>query len=691
MDYLKDSDFLIKLYKQPNIIYYTRIIVLDKNNFPITSIEGRVSAGGVNIDGASSVRRTCNITFVADAIKNDLTDIDNILSINKKIKIERGLLNEIDDRYDKIIWFPQGIFIINQPSISHNITGVTISLSCKDKMCLLNGECGGGLPSSITFHEYDQLIGSQAVSALPEQPNEYTIYNLGSEKYKWTVTKGWVKIKDSEDNSGSIVTIKQRIYDIILTLVANFGNEDISNILISDVPIQLKQLVRWVGTGSVYYNARTGVYTTNQLLITDDESNWKEFKFNDDIGYIYTDFIYPGELISNIGDNVCSVLDTICNALGNFEYFYDIEGHFVFKEKTNYLNNSYNEVTTYRLSNANKIEVDNETKFLALAANDLFILDDLNYQVDFNSNSKIIYEFNDGNNMVTSYSNSPNFMNIKNDYHIWGKNQDGFGIHYHLAFKKKPNIMNTYRIVEVQNEFGDYTGQVRLATEEEAGKPYVPNDWRAELYMQGLSKQFRHQRPDVYEQELLDLFDMIYDMREQKFKTDIVSSPNELIYFLDFVEPKTETMDYTVDAIGQKTYSYQYDKIIKLFNCNVPNNIILDIGAAPEERQSDIRRCELEGCPYSNIDSAIYSNIAIGTVGYSAEEKVRELLYQYTNYSETINIQTYPIYHLDVNTRIVVNDSASGIHGDYIVKSISLPLDSKSTMSISAIKALERV
>ena len=37
----------------------------------------------------------------------------------------------------------------------------------------------------------------------------------------------------------------------------------------------------------------------------------RSFLYNEDIGYIYTDFVYPGKLISNIGDNICRVLDKI--------------------------------------------------------------------------------------------------------------------------------------------------------------------------------------------------------------------------------------------------------------------------------------------------------------------------------------------------------------------------------------------
>jgi hypothetical protein len=47
-------------------------------------------------------------------------------------------------------------------------------------------------------------------------------------------------------------------------------------------------------------------------------------------GYRTTELTYPGELISSIGEALTSILDKIKNMLGNFEYFYDIDGRFIF-------------------------------------------------------------------------------------------------------------------------------------------------------------------------------------------------------------------------------------------------------------------------------------------------------------------------------------------------------------------------
>ena len=153
MSYLKNESFLKELDSQNNRFYQVKIEVLNKEEQPVEAIEGRVLPGSsINIDGNSSMRRTCSINLVAEDAENDLTNVDNLLSINKKIRIFEGIKNDIDENQEEIIWFPLGIFVIVQPNISHSAGGCTISLSCTDKMCLLNGECGGNLPTSVTFH-----------------------------------------------------------------------------------------------------------------------------------------------------------------------------------------------------------------------------------------------------------------------------------------------------------------------------------------------------------------------------------------------------------------------------------------------------------------------------------------------------------------------------------------------------------
>ena len=679
---LQDKQFL-KLLDNETISYYlVKIIVLDNSELPISQITGRIKDGSININADSSVRRTCNLSFVALEEENDLTNVDNLLSINKKIKIEIGIQNNTEwyQEHD-IIWFPQGIFVICNPSISHTMTGVSISLSSKDKKCLLNGECGGGLPAPITFDSYKQEL---------------------------------------ED--GTVTSIPQLIYHIIQTLVCNYGGESLDKIFINDVPLETKQIVRYIGSKPLYYNSASDYYTTNQNYVDMSEGVWRTFEYNENVGYTYTDFVYPGELQSGIGDNVCSVLDKIKNLLGNYEYFYDINGNFIFQEIKNYLNNSYDPTDKFRLDNNTKVEI---------ASNNLSILDNVSYQVDFNSNQKSVYNFEENSALITSYSNTPVYTNIKNDFHIWGKDNNDNAIHYHIVIKEKPAEINNYKVVYLSED-----GRIRLATAEEINNSieiendtlylfhpnnrienevlflgnantkvenetlffsgtkiikYKPEDWRAELYLQGLSKKELDIRPDIYEQELLDLFDSIYDFQSKEFKVDIVNNPNGLKYFFDYLEPSSSLIDISVNNLYPKVHSYQQDNINSLYSNDIPNIILININEDIERRAEIIERCEREGQPYANIDSSIAMNLAENVVGYSAQDVARDLLYQYTHYNENIAIQSKPIYYLDANNRISVYDQKSGISGDYVIKTISISLNARNTMSINASKIINRI
>ena len=43
------------------------------------------------------------------------------------------------------------------PSLSHSTGGASLQVSLRDKMCLLNGECGGVIPASTQFDQYETI------------------------------------------------------------------------------------------------------------------------------------------------------------------------------------------------------------------------------------------------------------------------------------------------------------------------------------------------------------------------------------------------------------------------------------------------------------------------------------------------------------------------------------------------------
>jgi hypothetical protein len=87
-------------------------------------IEGIISAGSVNIDGTSVVRRSCSLTLVT----NNLEIHDFYWGVKTKFKLEIGLKNNININYPKDIWFPQGIYVITSFSTNYSTNSCTINI-----------------------------------------------------------------------------------------------------------------------------------------------------------------------------------------------------------------------------------------------------------------------------------------------------------------------------------------------------------------------------------------------------------------------------------------------------------------------------------------------------------------------------------------------------------------------------------
>lgn len=638
--YLKDSVFLKKFDELKLKEQYVKLIVLTFDEMPIQEIQGKVTGGNLTLDGSSGMRRTGNLSMIADEYENDLTDTKHLLSINKKVEVLIGFVNTTDEykEYD-MIWFPQGTYVIISPNISHNNSGVNISLTLHDKMALLNGECGGTLPASVVFNETEDI-----------------------------------------DEDGNIQVTEPTVYQIIQELVNHFGGEQLGRIIISDIDSKIKKVMKWTGSTPLYlyqepaadgtiYNSFSTNYNELAARQAQGHGTIKEFSYGQDIGYILTDFVYPGELVGNAGDTVVTILDQIKNTLGNYEYFYDIDGNFRFQEIKNYLN------TSYSVFLINEMNADN-------------------YLVDYTS-GKSVYTFEDAN-IIQSYSNSPQYQQIKNDFLIWGKRTSVDGrdvpIRYHLAIDSKPTVGNSYKVfffidpddgitkakkpVEFaskssfpdKGEAGIYyyavdTGIIyKWATDAKAYEqtPYTietvtTTDYRTELYMAGVANEPFGLDSNYYYTELKNEWPKLYDMRNQKFFEEVIDQPSDIDFFLDFIDTPTAISEFSVQNIGRRTTTLVDDSINCIFEPDSPDIVIIEAGS--EDADSMQRECEARKQEYAQVRSEIYAMLLNGGALRSAYDEIKKELYQYTNYNEQISLTTLPIYYLEPNVRITVRDN----------------------------------
>ena len=879
-DPFHDKEFLKALDKQQYKTLYAKVISLDFDDNPIEEIQGTITGGSLSINGNSAIRRTCSLQLAASSMMNNIHDY--YWGLNTKFKLSIGVSNNISLEYDDIIWFPQGTYVISSFDTGQDVGSHSISLQGNDKMALLNGTAGGVITSlSVDFGKIDEI-----------------------------------------DEKGNIVTKDLLLKDIITDAVHVYANEPLHNIIINDLDDIGVELIEYRGKTPLYMivdnntnivtnmttNGKQGGYYTETskehktldslgdgydsrieldmsgitphpptvLQVKDANGKYTgaytviKVEAGDVVGYRATDLTYAGDLILNVGETITNLLDRIVSMLGEFEYFYNIDGQFVFQRKKTYVQTSFNNLTK-----------DGDGVIYANNAADT---------------SSVSYSFEDGI-LVSSFQNTPDYANLKNDYSIWGTrksaNDKELSVHLRCAVDEKPV---KYTSIEVsQEEVDKYEAQwdvvsagpqtsITYTTENITGQNVVGElDWREIIYqmavdytrwnhLDGFNAKIaaanpwrRYEKtnefgmkelveepgfPDGYtgyEQYYIDLqgfwrqlYDPDYegaykvtyvtrsnyekepekyywyqqcsaeeafskdrkyyidsvstgytrrkrltveqynnhptnyyyiaqgttdkhevevkisssDNPTDKFKTDIqyyikengTSSnitlkdedefkeylaekdiyykeeqfvipynPDKIYYLLvedeydpethwhynvskypemlnfwfDFLDTEGELAKYSVKNVGSRPKAENNTDIKAIYFREIPEVIFYGEDVSNEELEK--QRTMKPGYTFIRLNNTMENLFSISGQGKSAKDELDSMLYNYTYCTESISLSTIPIYYLQPNTRIFVRDDKSGINGEYIMESFSLPLGHGGTMSISAVKAVENM
>lgn len=632
-EYLNDMDFLTQLDKLHMRVQYAKIILLSfKDEEPIKEIQGSITSGNLSVNGSSAIRRTINLTMLASIDNSNLEDIDNEISINKKIKVLIGYDNPLKSykNYGDIIWFPCGLFVLSSANISRSTSGWNISITGKDKMCLLDGTAGGTLPASITFHE--------------------SLVQL---------------------DNGDVEIQYPTIFQIIYEAVNHWGGEAIENIIITDIDEEIKMLVRYMGDKPVYFS------NDYQSLSFEAQEDYPHmFSYGQDAGYKYTDFTYPGELVLNAGDTVVTLLDKIVSTLGNYEYFYNIDGKFVFQEIKNYLNTG--------------------SLLLELNPED--------YVRSYN-NAKFLYSLTDLDT-TTAITRNPKYDNVKNDFYVWGKRKTSTGvevsIRYHLAIDDKPDIdlamQNMWEVKDKKsnlivrydfNTLDDYSVDDYTVTL--VGTPC--DEWREELYRRALNAQVSNSVYDnYYDSELIAEWRNLYNPMNKNWDAtnhwnpDVFNDPGSINFWLDFIDTSSALGKYSIKNIGRRTKVVNNNDIKTVYNSEVPDVVFIE-----GLDQDLIVKYQGISQRFFILTNEYYDMFSISTTGTSCFDQIREMMYQNLCYNTTISLTCLPKYYIEPNNIIRVEDKDSNIYGNYQITQYSLPLTYNGTMSITATEVLTRV
>ena len=494
---LLDNIFLEKLFTAYDREIYAKITALNFDEFPTEEISGKVTGGSINVDGTSACRRTCSLTLVA----NEVNINDYYWGLNTKFELQIGLTNRIDEKYPDIIWFKEGIYLITTFSTALGTSNYTINIQGKDKMGLLDGTIGGTLTAlSYDFGREDYTdengvshrrklpirdIVTELIHEYAHEPWENIIVqdldDFGVEllQYRGTTTNPlylFFNINSQEVEQmtldGSFTVYKGRQISCTISNIENIVFE------VNDKGEEIK---------GKYYNLNE-LYTVSnptafKLNKNDEEENYYIIKITtgQTCGYRMTDITYAGDLIANVGETVVSVLDKICKMLGDFEYYYDTEGKFIFKRKNQYIYKSFNHHTTIESSQS-------------YVENSAYI-------------SPTIWDFT-GSTLVTSFNNTPNLSELKNDYSLWGTRKSLTGndlpVHLRYAIDKKPTYYKTlrgdaYGTTMFRDQIRDQITKEAHDEEtinrriEEKLKDIIIVDWREIIYQMAIDyRRFNH-------------------------------------------------------------------------------------------------------------------------------------------------------------------------------------------------------
>ena len=494
-----EPTFLEQLDKNRHRNIYARITLLTFDEKPIEFIEGKVTGGSVNVDGTSCLRRTCSLTMITPNLDTNMY----YLGLERKFKLEIGLENNIDSSYPNIIWFRQGVFITTDFNTSRSVSNYTISISGKDKMCMLNGDVSGTLPFSVDFATIEN-ISDDGTTITYEQIKVKDIIRHAVEELGGELPHNII-INDLEESGLELLEYKGEDPMYLFRNKSSSNDETFSNFTLdgdmkvikegSSTPIALKDIKDDSGDFDSYIT-NLGNSDENRVFFTFAEGNTNisfsiyKATYGDCVGYRQTDLVYAGDLVGDVGDSLTSILDKVKEMLVDFDYYYDLDGRFIFEQKKSY--EEYGEMALSERPDG--------------------------IQESFFQNAKVksdeFYSLED-NDLVISFANDPDFNNIKNDFAIWGTREGTSGadlpVHLRFAIDQKPKSYTTYKPSKAKRvdgqgeiEVKDYPQYTYIAGDDSS---WIYNDetkeiicdWREIIYQMALDYyKFHDTQSDFY-------------------------------------------------------------------------------------------------------------------------------------------------------------------------------------------------
>lgn len=569
---------------------------------------------------------------------------------------------------------------------------MNISISGQDKMCLLNGGIGGHLPDKVDFGRLEnedkikEKIPMVTIlqNALLEYGNERLdniiindLNTIGLETLEYHGQDDLYLIYELDDSKNNVIGAGGILRNVTFD---------------SNMPV-------WKNGTTIKVKDVSNYYSFNGL---DPEANKKatriayssassencvviKIQYGQIVGYQESKLVYPDELIVNAGKGLTTVFDSIKNVLGDYEYFYDVNGRFVFQRKKDYVQTLFSPLNG----------AISEPMTIA---------------------SPYSYQFNDLS-QISQISYSPKISDIKNIFSIQGERQ---------GVDQKIPIQARYAIDKKPSSYFDYEGKNFYYTKFYKGKmPLLVNsyecDWREIIYQMAKDYYNNATKQDDFYYILTQrnsyvkncktgyetYYPVIYSFWRELYylgnndkelpigyesnnyyssthKTracwhkNVYTNPNMINFWFDFLDVGEGPLSITSrQNIGNRLKVETSKKTTTIFKNDTPE-IIFYTGKQPSTKNTSYS--------YIWIPKATKNLFSVSSQAPSLISQANELIYKYCCQQETVSLTTIPIYHLEPNTRIYVE----GI-GDLIVSKIQYNLGNTQTMSLSCTRVVDSI
>lgn len=747
---LKRRNFLKTIDNFVNQKQYVRLTLLNWNEEPLKEIQGVIASGSLSKDGSSSIRRTCSLTASIDSGEYDIENMSYDFAINKKIFIEIGVENHSNQFLDyPILWFPQGVFFIASASASSSVSSaVSLQLTLKDKMCGLSGDVSGTFPAAVIFDEMDTQDASGAYvtkkvliyDIIKELVNHYGGEDLNNiviedvprrikRVMKWTGSNPLYLVPKQSGSAGVVwyaayidkpETLEDGTIEILNGQDCGYVYDDfvydseLSANLGESVTSVLDKIKSYLGNFEYFYD-EFGVFhfreVKNYLNTTQATTLVNDMKKHD---YLVETTTGKSVYTFSDKDNIISISKT--------PQFNNIKNDFIIQGKRQGTNSQQQVDVRYHLCIDRKpLPVTSDERgnnYYNTYYNLLLYTEESTQEIkaafptvyttknDFPSIGEFNTIYFDATNKFAYYWKDDTYKSLKCS-----------------AYYPAVDTLSVSTVAETSSE----------ETKEEEAKPipapivnggYLVKDWRTELYLEGmLAKkngidsgnyyakidsiagwqgdvlQYAHNcriDTDYYFEELDAFWPQVYDLVDQKFIGEkenselLTSALTDGNYFLDFIDSSTSDLgQFSVSAIGRRTDAVSSDTVNCLFAPEIPNIVFINADEDDKGRTKQ-QECEDNGMPYTQVRGEIFYNLATGGYKNGAFDQVKYELYLHTTYQNSVSITGLPVFYLEPNSRIELNDTSTNTYGDYNLNTISIPLGPGNAMTVSCNQSIER-